>query len=261
MVGASLGRPSWRAFAVSGWSATKAITFSWSGWPVSGSGVRALVKARKSSASRTMNTGSGTEAMSVASPSGRWNLTAIPRPAIGLASEVFGLPLALEKRTVVFTGSPWKWAARESSARLGGSGEGALTDGPLRVDRAEAGMGAVDRVEGVHDLLVDARRLLLRRGHDSQTIPHQAPDRLQIRPRIQAPAAAVGSWRRCRARSNAIALSVRRPSAELAGSRRTKIEAPESRPRRRSWRRPRSRRSGGPGRRCHRRSARESHRR
>ena len=83
----------------------KAITLSGSGWPVSGSGMRACVKARKSSASRTMNTGSGTVAWSVASPSGRWNLTARPRPASGLASEVLGLPLALEKRTVAFTGS------------------------------------------------------------------------------------------------------------------------------------------------------------
>ncbi len=32
----------------------------------------------------------------------------IPRPAIGFASEVFGLPLALENRTVVSTGSPWR---------------------------------------------------------------------------------------------------------------------------------------------------------
>src|SRR5436190_23119771 len=52
--------------------------------------------------------------MSVAFPSGRWNLTANPRPAIGSASFARGWPLAFEKRIVVSTGSPCRCAARES---------------------------------------------------------------------------------------------------------------------------------------------------
>ena len=47
------------------------------------------------------------------------NGTAKPRPAIGFASDVFGLPLAFENRIVVFTGSPCRCAARENFAASG----------------------------------------------------------------------------------------------------------------------------------------------
>ena len=92
--------------------------------------------------------------MSVASPSGRWNLTAIPRPASGSASGVRGWPLAFEKRIVASTGSPCRCAARDSPFASGVAVKVPVADRPLGVDGAVAGVGtAVDRAERVDDLL------------------------------------------------------------------------------------------------------------
>ncbi len=97
----------------------KAITFCGSGSPVPGSGTRAWVNARKSSELRTMNTAAAPPPCRSRRRRGGGTSQPCPRPAIGLASEVLGLPLAFEKRTVAFTGRPAKWAARESFAASG----------------------------------------------------------------------------------------------------------------------------------------------
>ncbi len=67
---------------------------------------------------RTKNTGSVSATMSVAVPSGRSNVTAMPRPSTS-ASGAAGLPLPLEKRTRASIGPPWRWPARLSPAAAG----------------------------------------------------------------------------------------------------------------------------------------------
>ena len=59
-----------------------------------------------------------TARMSVSSPFDGRSLTAIPRESRCQSSDS-GSPLALENRMSAGTGSPWKWAARQSSAASG----------------------------------------------------------------------------------------------------------------------------------------------
>ncbi len=66
-----------------------------------------------------------------------------------------GSPLPFEKRTRAGTGSPWKWAARQSCAGLGARREGALAPGALGVQRAPVRVRPVDGVRRLDELLVE----------------------------------------------------------------------------------------------------------
>ena len=100
---------------------------------------------------RTKNTGSVSATMSVAVPSGRSKVIAIPRPSTS-ASGAAGLPLPLEKRTRASIGAALEMAGAAEPGRGGRRGERRRAERALGVRRALAVVPPVDVADGVDGL-------------------------------------------------------------------------------------------------------------